>query len=209
MRTLQTSLLSHLHHLVRAEGADADWLTRFVANRDEAAFALIVGRHGPMVWRLCRRLVGDVHLAEDCFQATFLALARQAASIRRPGALAAWLYGVAYRVAARAREDHRRRETLGSEALTECPDPRPDALDRLTGRELMLVFEKELQRLPESYRLPIVLCCVEGLSLEEAAGRLGWTAGSVKGRAVGARPDTLACAAAAARADAWAWPECR
>src|SRR5262249_17352098 len=83
----------------------------------------------------------------------------------------------------RAREDHRRRETLGGEAVTECPDPRPDALDRLTGRELMLVFEKELQRLPESYRLPIVLCCVEGLSLEEAAGRLGWTAGSVKGRA--------------------------
>ena len=135
-----------------------------------------------MVWRLCRRLVGDAHLAEDCFQATFLALARQAASIRRPDALAAWLYGVAYRVAAKARAEHCRRETLGSEAVTECPDPRPHALDRLTGRELMLVFEMELQRLPESYRLPIVLCCLEGLSLEEAAGRLGWTAGSVKGR---------------------------
>ena len=182
MPTVQTSLLSHLHRLMPAEGADADWLARFVADRDEAAFAHLVGRHGPMVWRLCRRLVGDVHLAEDCFQATFLALARQAASIRRPGALAAWLYGVAYRVAAKARAEHRRRETLGSEAVTECPDPRPHALDRLTGRELMLVFEMELQRLPESYRLPIVLCCVEGLSLEEAAGCLGWTAGSVKGR---------------------------
>jgi RNA polymerase sigma factor (sigma-70 family) len=127
-------------------------------------------------------LVGDAHLAEDCFQATFLALARQAASIRRPNALAAWLYGVAYRIAAKARAERRRRETLGSEVLTECPDWRPHALDRLTGRELMLVFEMELRRLPESYRLPIVLCCVEGLSLEEAAGRLGWTAGSVKGR---------------------------
>src|SRR5262249_11393803 len=164
------------------EGVDADWLARFVANRDEAAFAHVVGEHGPMVGRLCRRLVGDAHLAEDCFQATFLALARRAASIRRPGALAAWLYGVAYRVAAKARAQHRRRETLGTEAVTECPDPRPQALDRLTARELMLVFEMELQRLPESYRLPIVLCCVEGLSLEEAAGRLGWTAGSVKGR---------------------------
>ena len=85
MPTVQTSLLSHLHRLLPAEGADADWLARFVANRDEAAFAHIVGRHGPMLWRLCRRLVGDAHLAEDCFQATFLALARQAASIRRPG----------------------------------------------------------------------------------------------------------------------------
>jgi RNA polymerase sigma factor (sigma-70 family) len=165
-----------------AEGADADWLARFVASRDEAAFAGLVDRHGPMVWRLCRRLLGDVHLAEDCFQATFLALARQAASIHRPNALAAWLYGVAFRVAAKARAQRRRREALGSEAVEECPDRRPHALDRLTGRELMLVFETELQRLPESYRLPIVLCCVEGLSLEEAAGRLGWTAGSVKGR---------------------------
>jgi RNA polymerase sigma factor (sigma-70 family) len=182
MPTVQTWLLSPLQRLLPAEGADADWLARFVANRDEAAFALVVGRHGPMVWRLCRRITGDAHLAEDCFQATFLALARQAASIRRPNALAAWLYGVAYRVAAKARAEHRRRETLGTEAVTEFPDPRPHALDRLTGRELMLVFEMELQRLPESYRLPIVLCCLEGLSLEEAAGRLGWTAGSVKGR---------------------------
>src|SRR5947207_3850618 len=182
MAAVQTSLLSHLHRLLPAEGSDADWLARFVANRDEAAFAHVVGRHGPMVWRLGRRLVGDAHLAEDCFQATFLALARQAASIRRPGALAAWLYGVAYRVAAKARAEHRRRETLGTEAVTECPDPRPHVLDRLTGRELMLAFEIELQRLPEAYRLPIVLCCLEGLSLEEAAGRLGWTAGSGKGR---------------------------
>src|SRR5439155_17573908 len=103
MPTLQTTLLSHLNRLMPAEGADADWLARFVANGDEAAFAHLVSRHGPMVLRLCRRLVGDAHLAEDCFQATFLALARQAASIRRPNALAAWLYGVAYRVAAKAR----------------------------------------------------------------------------------------------------------
>jgi RNA polymerase sigma factor (sigma-70 family) len=182
MATVQTSLLNHLHRLMPAEGADADWLARFVASRDEAAFARLVSRHGPMVLRLCRRLVGDAHLAEDCFQATFLALARQAGSIRRPGALAAWLYGVAFRVAARARAEQRRRKTLCGEAIAECPDWRPDALDRLTGRELMRVFETELQRLPESYRLPIVLCCVEGLSLEEAAERLGWTAGSVKGR---------------------------
>src|SRR5262245_50855580 len=149
MTTAQTSLLSHLHRLLPAEGADADWLARLVANRDEAAFAQVVGRHGPMVWHLCRRLVGDAHLAEDCFQATFLALARQAASIGRPNALAAWLYGVAYRVASRARAQHRRRETLGTDAVTECPDPRPHALDRLTGRELMLALEMELQRLSE------------------------------------------------------------
>src|SRR3954468_11834006 len=91
MPTVQTLLLSQLHRLLPAEGADADWLARFVAHRDEAAFAQVVARHGPMGWRLCRRLVGDAHMAEDCFQATFLALARQAASIRRPNALAAWL----------------------------------------------------------------------------------------------------------------------
>src|SRR5262249_19276301 len=89
---------------------------------------------------------------------------------------------VAYRIASKARAQRRRRESPGGEAVAKCADPRPHAIDRLTGRELMLVFEIELQRLPESYRLPIVLCCVEGLSLEEAAGRLGWTAGSVKGR---------------------------
>src|SRR5260370_2906101 len=133
MPTIQTSLLSHLHRLMPAEGADADWLARFVANRDETAFAHIVGRHGPMVLRLCRRLVGDAHLAEDCFQATFLALARQAVSIRRPGALAAWLYGVAYRVAAKVRAEHCRRETLGGQAGTGCPRPPPHALDRLPG----------------------------------------------------------------------------
>lgn len=182
MPTVQTSLLKNLHRLLPTEGADADWLARFVTNHDEVAFAHVVGRHGPMVWRLCQRLVGDDHLAEDCFQATFLALARQAATIRRPNALAAWLYGVAFRVAAKARARHRGREIPSTEALTEWQDPRPHVLDTLTGRELILVFETELQRLPESYRLPIVLCCLEGLSLEEAARRLDWTVGSVKGR---------------------------
>src|SRR2546430_730869 len=82
---------------------DAALLDRFVRRRDEAAFAALVARHGPMVWRLCRRTLADAHAAEDAFQATFFVLATRAGSVRRGDALASWLYGVAVRVARKAR----------------------------------------------------------------------------------------------------------
>ena len=158
--------------------ADAALLRRFLDHRDEAAFTAMVARHGPMVYGVCRRLLDDGHAAEDAFQATFIVLACKARSIRPRGALAAWLHGVARRVARKARSA-RRRPTV---ALGDPVDPRPNALDQLTARELLAIVDEEVERLPSAYRLPILLCCLEGKSQEEAARQLGWTAGSVKGR---------------------------
>src|SRR6516165_257259 len=111
--------------------ADADLLERFLARRDEEAFAALLGRHGPMVLGVCRRVLGDAHAAEDAFQATFLILVRRAGAIRKRAALGSWLHGVAYRAAlkARAREACRRRHER--EALTpEFPDPARDVVWR-------------------------------------------------------------------------------
>jgi RNA polymerase sigma factor (sigma-70 family) len=133
-----------------------------------------------MVLNLCRRLLGDAHAAEDCFQAAFLVLARKARSVARPAALAGWLYGVARRVALKARSRRRPYAELTDDR--NCPDPRRDPLAELTARDVLRVLEEEVGQLPESHRLPVVLCCLEGLSLEEAARRLGATPGSVRAR---------------------------
>jgi RNA polymerase sigma factor (sigma-70 family) len=178
-------LVPHLQRLVSASDPtpDADLLERFIRDRDEAAFSAIVERHGPMVLLACRRLLGDADAAEDCLQATFLVLARRAASIRRRESLGAFLHGVACRVARRARASRSRRGAVEAQDNAPVPaDPHPDPLSALTARELMIALDEEVRRLPEIYRLPVVLCCLEGLSLEEAARRLGWTPGSVKGR---------------------------
>jgi RNA polymerase sigma factor (sigma-70 family) len=161
---------------------DSGLLTRFLAVRDPAAFEALVARHGPMVLRVCQHVLGNRHDAEDAFQATFLVLARKAASVRPPGALAAWLRGVAYRVALRARTAALRGRHEGLAPDLAPPDPRPDPLAEVTAREALWILEEEVQRLPGAYRLPIILCCLEGQSQEEAARRLGWTPGSVKGR---------------------------
>jgi RNA polymerase sigma factor (sigma-70 family) len=173
-----------LDYVRRCNGGDADadedsaLLQRFLDCRDEAAFTALVARHGPMVYGVCRRLLDDTHAAEDAFQATFIVLARKARSIRPRGAVAAWLHGVARRVARKA-QSARRRPTA---ALGDPVDPRPDPLDQLTARELLAAVDEEIERLPSAYRLPILLCCLEGKSQEEAARQLGWTAGSVRGR---------------------------
>jgi RNA polymerase sigma factor (sigma-70 family) len=176
-----TDLVRHLHQ--PACPPDAALLERFVRHRDEAAFAALVARHGPMVLRVCRRAVADAHAADDAFQATFLVLARRATAVRKPAALAAWLHGVAHRVALKARASFARR------ALRETPlpehgpcDPHPDPLEDLSARELLGLLDAEVRQLPEVYRLPVILCCLEGRTQEEAARLLGWSAGSVKGR---------------------------
>jgi RNA polymerase sigma factor (sigma-70 family) len=177
-------LLHHVRQVAYQAPADSDdaaLLAAFVAGRDPTAFAALVARHGPMVLRVCRRVLGNRHDAEDAFQATFLVLARKAASIRRGAALAAWLHGVACRVARGARTASIRRRRRESAASPLAP-PEPDPLAELTAREALQLLDEEVQRLPRSYRLPIILCCLEGLSQEEAARRLGWTSGSVKGR---------------------------
>jgi RNA polymerase sigma factor (sigma-70 family) len=163
--------------------ADAALLERYVRDRDEAAFAALVRRHGPMVQRVCRRLLADPATADDAFQAAFLVLARRAGAVRPRAALAAWLHGVAYRVALKARAAAARRHGREAPADGLAPlDPSPDPLQRLTARELLDALDEELARLPQAYRGPVVLCCLEGRTQEEAARLLGCTPGSVKGR---------------------------
>src|SRR5262245_32407103 len=152
------AVLRHLHRLVTTSAAehppDCHLLERFLACRDELAFAALVRRHGAMVLGVARRLLHDAHAADDVFQATFLLLARKAKSIRNPQALGSWLYGVAYRVAVRARDAaaSRRRREQREPAL-----PPADPATEVTWRELGAVLDEELQRLPERFRAPLVL----------------------------------------------------
>jgi RNA polymerase sigma factor (sigma-70 family) len=158
---------------------DGPLLERFTAQRDEAAFATLVRRHGPMVLNVCRSVLRHEQDAEDAYQATFLVLARKAGSIRHPEAVAGWLYEVAYRVAVQAQADAARRRDLERRAppLADA-DPTLD----MTLRDLRRVLHEELRRLPDKYRLPLVLCYLEGRSHEEAANQLGWSKGTLRGR---------------------------
>jgi RNA polymerase sigma factor (sigma-70 family) len=179
------SLLPRLRRVVgrpkSAEAPDAELLARYVRLQDQGAFADLVARHGPMVLGVCRRLLADRGAAEDAFQAAFLVLARRAASLRPTKSLAAWLSGVAYRVALKARTAARRRPSFAP-LSHDPPDRRADLLAEVSVRELLSVLEEEVARLPDVYRLPVLLCCFEGLSQEEAARRLGWAPGSLQGR---------------------------
>ncbi len=178
---------------------DGELLARFLAGRGESAesaFATIVERHGPMVLRVCRILLGDAHEAEDAAQATFLVLARRAGSLRNPERLANWLYGVAHRTARRIRSRQGRRRLLearesamnGTGRAFEFDDGGQPPLDlALARREEAAIVHQELERLPEKHRTAIVLCCLEGLTIEEAARRLRCTSGAVRGRLAQAR----------------------
>jgi RNA polymerase sigma factor (sigma-70 family) len=172
------------------EGSDARLLARFVAGRDEPAFGALVRRHGPMVYSVCRRVLGHAHDAEDAFQATFLVLARQAGSIRKPASLASWLYGVAFRVARKARSVGSRRqlrESLATSVTAAAPVPEGSSLPEAAWRELWDILDEELHRLPEKYRTPLVLCYLEGRTNEAAAKHLGCTKGTISSRLARAR----------------------
>ncbi|HEY7309480.1 MAG TPA: sigma-70 family RNA polymerase sigma factor [Gemmataceae bacterium] len=182
-----SQVLQHIRRLVQPSPADLDsdaaLLGRFVRDHDQTAFSALVARHGPMVLRLCRRVLGDAHAAEDACQAAFLVLARKADRIRHADTLAAWLHGVAYRLALKARAVQVRRQQAETRSLQIHPGSTPrDPLAEVSGRELLAILDVELQRLPARYRLPLILCCLEGRSQPEAARLLGWTPGSVKGR---------------------------
>ena len=146
---------------------DGQLLDRFVQAQDEVAFAALVERHGPMVLRVCRNRLGDPHDAEDAFQATFLVLVRKARSIRQSEAVAGWLFGVAGRVSARARAAGLRRVRAEQKAGV-APDLGIEDRPLETWTELY----EELDRLPEKYRLPLILCYLEGLTYAQAAARL-------------------------------------
>ncbi len=158
---------------------DAQLLERYVARRDEAAFEALVRRHGPMVLGVCLRVLGSRHDAEDAFQATFLVLVRKAASVRPGGRVGSWLHGVAYRAAQRTRVAslrRRAREARVREMLE------PSSVGEGLWQDLLPLLDRELNSLPEKYRLPVVLCDLEGKTRAEAARLLGWPEGTVASR---------------------------
>jgi RNA polymerase sigma factor (sigma-70 family) len=172
-------VLRHIRQLAEAGPSltDGALLERYVVRRDEAAFEALVRRHGPMVLGVGRRLLHDRDAAEDMFQATFLVLARHARRLDQRGSLGGWLYTVAYRLALKAKADMRRHRRHDAAAPRV---PATDPLAELSARELCGLLDEELQRLPEKYRLPLLLCCVEGKTRDEAARQLGWTPDQVK-----------------------------
>jgi RNA polymerase sigma factor (sigma-70 family) len=180
--------LAHLRRTVLVpEGAglsDGQLLASFVERRDENAFEALLRRHGPMVLGVCRRMLGNDHDAEDAFQATFLVLARKAASVVPREALANWLYGVAHQTAIRARSLAVKRRMREKQVT---PMPEPAAPPRDTWPDLARLLDRELSRLPDKYRLPVVLCDLEGKTRKQAAHQLGWPEGSLSGRLSRAR----------------------
>jgi RNA polymerase sigma factor (sigma-70 family) len=164
--------------------SDGQLLERYLASRDEFAFEVLVERHAALVLSVCRRSLDDPADCDDAFQATFLVLARRGRVVRNQKALASWLFGVARRAcllanrgAARRRKHERRAAKLRAGRGTSVVEPAE------SGR---LVYE-EIERLPSSYRLPVVLCLMEGRSRSEAAATLCWTESTVRGRLARAR----------------------
>jgi RNA polymerase sigma factor (sigma-70 family) len=173
-------LLRHLRHLVTAgddPASDAVLLARFIDRRDRDALAALVTRHGPMVQRVARTVLGNTPEADDVFQATFLVLTRKAAALKRRAALAGWLYGVAYRLSLQARTAAARRQAHEKQVVVRAP---ADPLDELTLREAQAILAEELHRLPERYRAPLLLCYWEGTTQDDAARRLGWSLSTLK-----------------------------
>lgn len=178
-----------LHYLRRIEAeaherrdTDRNLLARFVRDGDERAFATLLKRHGPLVFGVCRRVLRDRHAAEDAFQATFLLLVRKAASLRQPELLGNWLHGVAYRTALKARS---RANRFAADALVgDIPAP---AADDALWRDLRPVLDRAIDELPAKYRVPFVLCHLQGLTHRQAAQHLGCPEGTVATRLSRAR----------------------
>jgi RND family efflux transporter MFP subunit len=175
-----SAVVRYLQQLAGSAGAsgasDAELVERYVRHHDEAAFELLVWRHGALVFNVCRRILPCEQDAEDAFQATFLAFVRKAGSISRRGSVAAWLYKVAYRAALEARERTRKTaamEKSGSETLAVQPADDP------LWSDVRPILDEELNRLPERLRRPIVLCYLEGKSNAEAARELGCRLGTI------------------------------
>jgi RNA polymerase sigma factor (sigma-70 family) len=174
--------LQHLHRVLDPSSesslTDGQLLARFVATRDEAAFAALMQRHGPMVFGVCRRILRHTQDTEDAFQATFPVLARKAGSVANRRALGSWLYRVAYRIAidARARNDKRRAREKQVEEL-----PHPQVLPEET-RDWRTWLDHELNLLPERYRAVLVACDLEERPRKEAARLLGLAEGTVSSR---------------------------
>ena len=167
--------------------SDGELLDRFLAAGGpaaELAFAALVERHGPMVWRVCRDVLRESNDADDAFQATFLVLARRAGAIRKRSSLGPWLYGVALRVARSARSRAARRRNREQVAAEPEREESMADVDRLDAAPIL---HEEVGRLPEKCRSPVVLCYFEGLTHDQAASQLGWPVGTVRSRLAEAR----------------------
>ncbi len=177
------SVVRYVRAFVETEKAirlpDHELLERFVTRHDEDAFAILLRRHGPMVMRVCHRILSNHNDAEDAFQATFLVLCRKASSVRRRESVASWLHGVAYHVAVKARA---RCACRASHENRVKPRTSGDLLTEITVREAQEILNRELAQLPEKYRAPLVLCYLEGLTRDEAAQLLGCPLGTVRSR---------------------------
>lgn len=170
-------LLEHLRKTVSpVDLTDGELLERYVRHRAEGAFEALVRRHGPMVLGVCRRVLRNVHDAEDAFQATWVVLVRKAASILPRERLSSWLYGVAYLAALKMRAATAKRRAK------ELERPRPSTVSEGVWHDLEPLLDQELSRLPDRERLPLVLCELQGLTRKQAARQLGWPEGTVAGR---------------------------
>jgi RNA polymerase sigma factor (sigma-70 family) len=200
------AVVQQIRHL--AEGGRASPLTdqqlleRFIARKDESAFAALVRRHGPMILGLCRRVLHHVQDAEDVGQATFLVLARKAAAIRKQESVGSWLYGVAYRLAMKAKTEAAKQRSPRSihrfaladrapsdssvnvrgRALNDKSSQEPDPLSEITWREVCTALDEELARLPDRCRAPLVLCYLQGKTQDEALQQLGWSKSTFRRR---------------------------
>jgi RNA polymerase sigma factor (sigma-70 family) len=177
--TLLVRLREFLGSTRAGAGSDGDLVRRFREGRDESAFAALLERHGPMVWGVCRGALRHEQDAEDAFQATFLVLAQRASSLRKVGSVAAWLHGVARRVAAQARARAARQphRTLEGEVVSG-----EDLLAGVSRAESQAVVHEELARLCEGDRAPLVLCHLEGRTQDQAAAELGWSKSTLRRR---------------------------
>jgi RNA polymerase sigma factor (sigma-70 family) len=178
-----------IRRAVVASGAEADLtdgqlLERVISRREEAAVAALVRRHAPMVWAVCHRVLRNHHDAEDAFQATFLVLLRKAASIVSSEKLANWLYGVAYQTALNAKETAARRKGKERQVID---IPEPKVVEPDPWLELQPFLDQELSRLPNKYRIAIILCDLEGKTRKEAARQLKIPEGTLSSRLTTAR----------------------
>lgn len=184
---MKTGLIERVRAVALSDGGagvgDGELLGRFVESGDGAALAALVGRHGPMVWGTCRRLLGH-HDAEDAFQATWIVFAKKAPCVAPREAVANWLYGVARQAALQARRAAARRKAREARAArpADAAHEPPDE-----WADVRAVLDEELGRLPDDYRAAVVLCDLEGRSRREAAGLLGCPEGTLAGRLARAR----------------------
>jgi RNA polymerase sigma factor (sigma-70 family) len=186
--TPMNKVIQHIRSIALLQAAgertDGQLLESFVRRREEAALEALVRRHSPMVWGVCGRILHNHHDAEDAFQATFLVLVRKAASVKPRQMVGNWLYGVAHQTALKARATRAKRQTREREMAAV---PEPAATEPGLWRDLQPLLDEELSRLPDKYRVAIVLCDLEGKTRKEAARQLACPEGTVAGRLTRAR----------------------